>query len=290
MDHAFKYLICLVPIHIFEYFAPEIYANRAKGHKVEFLDTHIPLLGSKSNKGSRICDVCLSLLLNTGIKTILFIEKQYKHDKFIPLRMFDIFCRLRSSLIDVIIFPLCIFTGKIKRKIPTNHYILQDVGLINDFQFTLCTVDTLDETQLEADKRPFAMALLAAKKMLEAGNDPAKRGEFAVYLANRMLEKGWLGKWWWSNYYFFIYLLFKMYADDISKEHEEAFTMAGKPIDQVVKDSHVLIAKAEGRKEGKKQTLTEIINHMRSLGKPIHEIASTLNISVDQVSQYLQHI
>jgi predicted transposase YdaD len=74
--------------------------------------------------------------------------------------------------------------------------------------------------------------------------------------------------------------------------------MAGKSIDQFVKDVHIRIAKAEGREEGreegrkigKEQALSEIANYLRNLGRPIPEIASNLKISESKVSEYLKLI
>jgi hypothetical protein len=58
-------------------------------------------------------------------------------------------------------------------------------------------VKNVDEEELKRDKRPFALPILAGKRMLEAGGRAEKRGEYSLELldlteARRMdSEKTW---------------------------------------------------------------------------------------------------
>jgi hypothetical protein len=292
-DQAFKFLIGVRPSDIFEYFQPGLYKKRNKKRKIEILDPHSPQISAKSSKGSRICDTCLSLPLNDGKTVVLFIEIQNELYQNIQFRMFQNFYRLLDRIINAIIIPLCIFTGKTTKNEPTNRFIIKNPKTKLHFDFDLCTVESLVEAELEADKKPFALALLTAKKMLEADGDPVKRGEFGVHLAKMLKAKGWPDEQTYQ-YHSFIKLLLKMEDEDIPEEQRGVFKMLSKSIQEIVKETYIELAKDEGRDEGRKEgreeldkILSKAVRKMLNLGNSISEIANNLDISENQVSKYL---
>jgi hypothetical protein len=100
--------------------------------------------------------------------------------------------------------------------------------------------------ELKEDKRIFALPVLAAKRMLEAGGQAEKRGKYSLELLDlteaRKLgsEKTWSLK-------RFVYRILQIGKKDIDPKVREAWKMQFRPISEVVKDIHLRDAREEGK-------------------------------------------
>jgi hypothetical protein len=169
------------------FFNPDLAADRDYDKKPMLISTEFPVIASDSDKGMRIPDVGLSVPLKTGIeqRVAFHIEQQHAHDKDFALRMFQGHYRMSDQL-QIPVTSLAIFTGNIR---PVDMYRMVCYGTELHFKYGICHVASADVEELMRDERFFALVLLAAKRMLDAGGDPAERGKYSLELLDLAKER-----------------------------------------------------------------------------------------------------
>jgi hypothetical protein len=236
------------------FFMPDLAAERDYMAKPGVADPEHPAIGGKSNKGKRTSDLNLSVPLKNGdeSRAILLLEQQHKKDDTLPFRMFQSYYRASDRYL-VPVTSLAIYTGKTE---PVNIYFREWHGTSVNFKYNAYSVDRADANELKQDSRNFALVVLAAKRMLEAGGNAEKRGEYALELLELIKKRNFDGEKEWS-FLNFVYRLLQIDSDDIDTKVKEAGGLQFRPIDEVVKDIHIRYAKEEGVKEGKKEGMKE---------------------------------
>ncbi|MDR3264394.1 MAG: hypothetical protein LBT15_00140, partial [Synergistaceae bacterium] len=126
--------------------------------------------------------MCLSLALADGdaSRAIFLIEQQHRKDENLPLRMFQSYYRA-SDEYTLPVTSLAVYTGKTE---PVNTYYREWQGTSVNFRYNVYSVDEADAETLKRDNRNFALPVLTAKRMLEAGEKASKRGEYSLELLN----------------------------------------------------------------------------------------------------------
>jgi hypothetical protein len=251
------------------FFMPGLAKVRDYSAKPGAADPEHPAIGGKSNKGKRISDLCISLPLKSGAvsRAIFLIEQQHEKDDTLPLRMFQSYYRA-SDEYAVPVTSLAIYTGKTA---PVDTYIREWQGTSVNFKYNIYSVYMANWDELKQDSRNFALPLLAAKMMLEAGGEAAKRGEYSIELLELIGERNFDGEKAWS-FQNFAYRLLQIDKDDIDPKIKGVWKMQFRPIDEVVRDIHIRYAEEYGRKEGKEEKAFEMARSMLADGFPAETI------------------
>jgi predicted transposase/invertase (TIGR01784 family) len=103
--------------------------------------------------------------------------------------------------------------------------------------------------ELKEDKRIFALPVLAAKRMLEAGGQAEKRGKYSLELLELIEARNLSSEKTWSLKRF-VYRILQIGKEDIDPKVREAWKMQFRPISEVVKDMHIRDAREEGMEAG----------------------------------------
>jgi hypothetical protein len=229
------------------FFMPGLAAERDYSLKPSAADPDHPAIRGKSNKGKRTSDLCVSTPLRDGSvsRAIFLLEQQHRKDNTLPFRMFQSYYRA-SDQYSLPVTSLAIYTGKTK---PVNAYFREWLGTSVNFIFNIYSVDRAHVNILLQDGRNFALPVLAAKRMLEAGGNAAKRGEYSLELLELIRKRNFDEEKEWS-FLKFTYRLLQIDKDDIDPKIKEVWGMQFRPIDEVVKDIHIRDAREYGMKEG----------------------------------------
>ncbi|GHS95807.1 hypothetical protein AGMMS50276_12790 [Synergistales bacterium] len=178
-------------------------------------------------------------------RAIFLIEQQDKKNKDLPLRMFQSWYRA-SDKYDVPVTSLAIYTGTTK---PINTYNKEWQGTSVNFIYNVYCVAEADEETLKRDDRLFALPVLAAKRMLDAGGKAEKREKYSLELLD--LIQAWkLEAKKARSFQNFVYRILRIGEEDIDPKIKGVWKMQFRPIDDVVKDIYLRYAREEGIEEG----------------------------------------
>jgi hypothetical protein len=251
------------------FFMPGLAAERDYTLKPGAADPERPAIGGKSNRGQRTSDLCISLPLKDDAvsRAIFFLEQQHEEDKTLPRRIFQSFYRA-SDEYDVPVTALAIYTGKVP---PVDTYVRKWQGTSVYFKYNIYSVDEADAEALKRDGRNFALAVLTAKRMLEAGGNAQKRGEYSLELLDLIKKRNLDDNKAWS-FQKFAYRLLQIDKDDIDPKVKEVWGMQFRPIDEVVRDIHMRDAREAGIKEGKAEGKFEVARSMLADGFPAEAV------------------
>jgi predicted transposase YdaD len=246
------------------FFMPGLAAERDYTAKPGAADPEHPAIGGKSNKGQRTSDLCVSLpLKGDAVSRALFlVEQQHEEDKTLPRRIFQSFYRA-SDEYDVPVTALAIYTGKTP---PVDTYISKWQGTSIYFKYNIYSVEEADAEALKRDGRNFALAVLTAKRMLEAGGRARERGEYSLEILDLIKKRNLDADKAWS-FQKFVYRLLQIDKDDIDPKVKEVWGMQFRPIDEVVRDIHIRDAREAGIAEGQKEGIKKGIEKGIEKGK-----------------------
>jgi hypothetical protein len=263
------------------------------------------------DKWSNISDVCFKVALKNGEfpRSLFFVEQQHEEDKNLPLRVFQSWYRA-SDEYKFPVTALVIYTGGAN---PVNTYFREWHGTSVNFMFNIYSVpDDADAEELKRDERPFAIPVLAAKRMFEAKGDPLRRGEYSLELLDLIKKRG-FDDYRARHFQRFTRNILQIDKEDIDPRIRGVWKMQFRPIDEVVREINIRDAREEGLEEGlekgrelgreegrelgREQGLeqgqekgitisTEIIRALKEK-VPIDEIAAQYNVSTDKVEQFL---
>ncbi|MDR1515576.1 MAG: hypothetical protein LBS45_07770 [Synergistaceae bacterium] len=255
------------------FFMPGLAELRDYSAKPRVADPERPAIGGKSNKGKRISDLCISMPLKDGgeSRAIFMVEQQHEDDDTLPLRIFQSYYRA-SDEYALPVTSLAIYTGKTE---PIDAYVREWQGTSVYFKYNVYSVNKADGYELKRDARDFALPVLAAKRMLEAGGKAAKRGEYSLELLERIGERNFDGEKAWS-FQKFAYRLFQIDKDDIDPKVKGVWKMQFRPIDEVVKDIHI--------RDAKEEKALEVARNFLNMGLPLDQIAQGTGLSVEEIS------
>ena len=236
------------------FFKPDIAADRDYDKKPLLLPTEFPAIGGDSDKGMRNSDIGLSISLKSGIdqRLAFHIEQQHAHDKDFALRMFQGYYRMSDKL-QIPVTSLAIFTGNLS---PIAVYATACYGTELSFKYNVYHVASVDVKELERDERIFALVVLAARRMLDAGGDPEKRGLYSMELLKLMRERGYDAKR-MRSLQKFVYRILQIKDKKIDPKVREVWSMQLIPIDEAIREIEIRDAKEEGKIEVARSMLAD---------------------------------
>ncbi|MDR0616493.1 MAG: hypothetical protein LBG29_06760 [Synergistaceae bacterium] len=237
------------------FFKPDLAADRDYSRKPFLIPNELPAIDTDSDKGSRNSDVGLSVPLKTGgdTRVAFHIEQQHRDDRhFFAKRMFQSYYRLSDKL-QMPVTSLAIFTGNIT---PTDIYSASCYGTEVNFRYSFFHVASADIKKLEGDERIFALVVLAARRMLDAGENPADRGKYSLELLNLTRERGYDAER-ARSVQKFIYRILRIRDEKIDPKVREVWRMQLIPIDEAVREIQIRDAKEEGKIEVARSMLAD---------------------------------
>ncbi|GHS95906.1 hypothetical protein AGMMS50276_13290 [Synergistales bacterium] len=270
------------------FFKPDLAADRDYNRKPLLVSGELPAIGSDSDKGMRTSDVALSIPLKTGAdqRIVFHIEQQHEPDKDLPLRMFQGYYRM-SDRLQLPVTSYAILTGNIK---PVKTYSASCYGTELNFKFGVYHVASADIEELKRDERVFALVILAAKRMLDAGESLEKRGRYSLELLSVARERGYdIGK--MRNIQRFIYRILRIWDENIDPKVREVWRMKLIPIDEAIREIHIRDAWEEGLEEGLEKGLEEgeakkafeIARRMLSRNMSVSDIIDVTGLDKDDI-------
>jgi hypothetical protein len=136
---------------------------------------------------------------------------------------------------------LAIYTGNIT---PIEVYSASCYGTEINFRYNVFHVASADIKKLESDERIFALVVLAARRMLDAGEDPADRGKYSLELLNLTRERGYDSKR-TKSIQKFIYRILRISDKKIDSKVRGVWKMQLIPIDEAIREIQIRDAKEE---------------------------------------------
>jgi predicted transposase/invertase (TIGR01784 family) len=106
-----------------------------------------------------------------------------------------------------------------------------------------------DGDELKRDGRNFALPVLTAKRMLEAGGTSSKREEYSLEILELIKARKLDDKKAWT-FQKFAYRLLQIDKDDIDPKIKGVWKMQFRPIDEVVREIHIRDAEEYGMAKG----------------------------------------
>ncbi|MDR1978289.1 MAG: hypothetical protein LBQ42_06115 [Synergistaceae bacterium] len=277
LDEAWKDMLIQEIDDAIEFFMPALAADRDYTKRVELMSEDMPGLAADTDKGGKVADLCLSVYLSgSGIQRVtLVLEQQHESDSEFARRIYTEFYRA-SDRLAYPVTSLAIFTG---RKWHAGPYEYECYGTRLYFDYNIFRVAEVDIEALRRDERPFAVVVLAAALMLEAGDDPNYREKYARELLGLMMERNY-EKRKKKAILNFVRRVFRLQDDDISQSVKEEWRMKAIPIEEAAQEVWIRHAteegiergREEGREEGMETQKVEVARSMRADGLPIETI------------------
>ncbi|MDR0647816.1 MAG: hypothetical protein LBF92_00565 [Synergistaceae bacterium] len=189
-----------------------------------------------------------------GDQRIAFhIEQQHRDDRhFFAKRMFQSYYRMSDKL-QMPVTSLAIFTGNIT---PIDIYTASCYGTEVNFRYNVFHVASADIKKLEGDERIFALVVLAARRMLDSGENPADRGKYSLELLNLTRGRGYDTER-ARSVQKFIYRILRIRDEKIDPKVREVWRMQLIPIDEAVREIQIRDAKEEMAIEVARSMLAE---------------------------------
>jgi hypothetical protein len=255
------------------FFMPGLAELRDYSLKPRIADPERPAIGGKSNKGKRTSDLCVSTPLKGGgeSRAIFLAEQQHEKDDTLPLRIFQSYYRA-SDEYAVPVTALAIYTGKTE---PVDTYVREWQGTSVNFKYNIFSVDRADEDELKRDGRSFALPVLTAKRMLEAGGKAQKRGEYSLEILELIKARKFEGEKAWT-FQKFAYRLLQIDKDDIDPKIKGVWKMQFRPIDEVIREIHI--------RDAKEEKAFEVARNFLKMGLSLDQIAQGTGLSVEELS------
>ena len=292
LDSNWKDLIKANPDDAIEFFMPELAKERDYAQEPQFRSTEYGGIEGKSDKGRVNTDLCMAVPLKTGEtpRALFIIEQQHNDSENFPLRMFRSWYRA-SDEHRIPVTSLVIYTGHAK---PVDNYSLEWQGTSVNFRYNVYSVERVNADDLKRDGRPFALPVLAAKRMLEAAGNPEKRGEAAIEMIGLIKERDLDGKK-ARAFRKFTSNILQLDKEDIGAKVKEAWKMQFIPASEAAREVYERWAREEGIEEGITRGRQEGLEVARTVmeafmkaGLPAEQVAR--EIGLPEVSQILSAI
>ena len=261
------------------FFLPELAEARDTSQPIGFAQEELAKIDG-GGQGARVVDVAFVVPLPGGRehRVVCIIEQQHERDADFGRRMFVEYYRM-SDRMEIPVTSPAIFTGRAQS---AARYDTGCFGTRLAFEYNSCAVAAADIEALKADKRVFAMVILAAKRMLDAGGDPRKRAEYARELLGIMRERDYSREK-KRNILGFVEQALRLADEDIDMETKEEWNMITIPVKEAAEQFRLHNAFEEGMEKGLQKGKAEMAQSLVAAGVPAEVIAKSAGLSLDEV-------
>lgn len=258
----------------------------------EFLDKELAAMNPKKGKkfDTRFVDKLVKVYQRDGSEewVLCHVEVQGADDKEFALRMFRYYARIFVRF-ERPLTAIAIFTGKDGKKLP-GMYVRRYEGAELVYKYnTLCILDYSDRS-LAANRNPFALVMLAAKKALLKGknlDEVLLREKLAI--AKLLIKRG-LSEAKANGILSFLnnYVQFdkpetiRIFEEEIDRLTGKSNTMG---IIEQVKQIKLDEARDEARKEGRTEEKAQVVKRLLARGYSVKEITVIAAVTVGFVNK-----
>ena len=181
-----------------EIFYPELYVALDLSQSPKFLNKELRVPGlHKANKKRRFVDLLADLPLKIGnfVRILLHVEVEAQRAARVKTKE-PFHVRMRNYACLIVLTHDCPFASLAIRITPKGRgeklsYAMDCFGTRHIFEYPTVFIDQLEEDSLLALKEnPVALAVVCAKRMLEAKKDEGKRFRYAKDLLTTMKARG----------------------------------------------------------------------------------------------------
>lgn len=262
------------------FFLPDLAEARDTSQPIGFTREELPKIEGDSDKGMRIADAAFSVPLKGGggQRVVFLVEQQHERDLSFGRRMFVEYYRM-SDRMEVPVTSLAIFTGQLGS---ADRYDTTCFGTKLSFEFNSYMVADVDVEVLKADERAFAVVVLAAKRMLDAGGDPRKREKYARELISLMRKRDY-DREKKRNILTFVGKALRLKDGDINRETREEWNMITIPLEEAVEKIKLHNAFEDGLEAGLEKGKKETAEKMLAHGMEPEIIADLAGLSLNEV-------
>ncbi|MDR1979082.1 MAG: hypothetical protein LBQ42_10160, partial [Synergistaceae bacterium] len=227
-----------------EYFMPDLAADMDPLRDVAAISgMELPVIDSDTDKGMRVSDVFLSVPLLGGedSNVALLLEQQHDPDESLPLKMLELYVRLRDKL-RTKTTAIAIYTGSAKN---VDTFKDSCYGVELSFKYNTFYLPEKDIDALRRDTRPFARVVLAGRLYLEAGDDVPSRERYAWEIWNTTNKQDYGAR---ETRFILNFAgdIFQLRDPKISQKLKEAYKMKTIPLRDYVRNIDLETAKEEG--------------------------------------------
>ena len=186
------YWKALLPILIEDFLQlclPEVYPYIDFSHPPQFLEQELHKIRlGKGKKGKKYLDKLVDVKLKDGGNKWLLIHIEFQHyeDAKFAQRMFRYYYRIWDHY-EREITALAFYTGKTRNQ--PSYYFSPNFTRCMFYGYYTYSVKDADKDALLASENPFALAVLAAKYLLESGVNLKKRYKFKYKLIKLAFAK-----------------------------------------------------------------------------------------------------
>lgn len=258
----------------------------------EFLEKELGAMNPRPGRKSdtRFVDKLVKVFLQDGSEewVLCHVEVQGADDKEFAKRMFKYYARIFDRF-DKPLTAIAIFTGKDGKKLPS-MYIRKYEGAEVTYKYnTLCILDYPDR-RLAANRNPFALVMLAAKKALLSGKnlDEILLKE-KLSIAKLLIKRGYSEE--KTNAILsFLHNYVRFEKPETNRIFEEEIDhLTGKintmGIIEQVKQMKLDEAKDEARKEGRTEEKAQVVKRLLTRGYSVKEITVIAAVTVGFVNK-----
>lgn len=266
------------------FFLPDLAKARNTSQPIGFTREELPKIEGDSDRGMRIADAAFSVPLKGGAdqRVVFLVEQQHERDANFGRRMFVEYYRM-SDRMEVPVTSLAIFTGPLGS---ADRYDTACFGTKLSFEFNSYTVADADVEALKTNELVFAIVVLAAKRMIDAGGDPRKREEYARELIALMRKRDY-GREKKRNVLAFVGKALRLRDDDINRETKEEWNMITIPLEEAVEKIKLNNAFEDGLEKGLEEGLEkgkkETAKKMLVRGMEPEVVADLAGLPLDEV-------
>jgi len=287
-DSAWKEVIENLFEDFLQFFFPDIFADIDFSNGYEFLNKELSSIVKDNKIGRRFADELVKVFLKDGSEKwlLIHIEVQgYKENNFeerIFVYNYRIFDKYKKEVIS-----LAILTDEDKNYRP-NNYKTERWNFKCNVEFPLVKlVDYQNKIKdLENNKNPFSLVVLAHLKLIEAGKDNNKKFDSKITLIKMLLKKG------FDKNRIKELLIFIDWILQLPEKLEERFEEEIEKMQEEKLMSYVTTwerrAKKEGRLEGRLEGKIEAAKILIKKGIDLETIIEATGLSKNEIEKLQQ--
>ncbi|HWB94287.1 MAG TPA: hypothetical protein VG605_20675 [Puia sp.] len=258
----------------------------------EFMDKELRALNPKpgGKPDTKVVDKLVKVFQRDGSEewVLCHVEVQGTDEKDFARRMFKYYARIFARY-DQPLTAIAIFTGKDGKKLP-GMYVHKYEGAELTYKYnTLCILDYTDRS-LAANRNPFALVMLAAKKALRTGknlDEVLLKEKLAI--AKLLIRRG-FSEAKTNGILSFLHNYVRFEKSETNRIFEEEIDrLTGKSntmgIIEQVKQMKLDEARDEARKEGRTEEKAQVVKRLLARGYSVKDITVIAAVTVGFVNK-----
>ena len=279
-DTAWKDILCDIPQSAVEYLMPDLAAKMNPMAEIRGISgMELFAEGTDTDEGMREPDVFFNIPMLNGESgnVAMFAEQQHEYDDNLPLKVFDMYVRVREKWRRPTTC-IVIYTGD--KSMNVNTYVESCFGCEVSMRFRTYYLPEKSVDELRADNHPFARVMLAGRLALDAGNDPKLREQYAIEIAETVAEDD-------KRIFIldFARRILRLYDDEISEQVKGVYKVQTIPLEEYRKQIRL-----QGEREvAREEAIEEMSRKLLADGVPPAVVAKNSGLPIERIQDLMLH-